>query len=212
MFDPIESALEELSAGKVVIVVDDIDRENEGDFIMIAEKATSDSINFMSKFGRGLICVPISESRAQELDLPLMHVDAKKSTQAAFTVSVDSVFGGSGISAKDRALTIQALTSEVTKPDHFIKPGHVFPLIAKANGIMERRGHTEAAIDLARLTGHKEAAVLCEILDDDGETASYDHLKKLSKMFRLKIISIECIHNYLISLNKESNSSVEQRL
>lgn len=207
MFDPIETALEDLAQGKVIIVTDDEDRENEGDFVMIAEKVTSESINFMSKFGRGLICSPISQKRAEELNLSLMvanDVASKdKESQASFTVSIDSIFGGSGISSSDRALTIQALTTDITRPEHLKRPGHVFPLIANPNGIKERRGHTEAAVELARLTGHKEAAVLCEILDDDGETASYEHLKKLSKMFRLKIISINCIDNYLKLLDSK---------
>lgn len=191
MFSTIESALIDLAEGKIVIVVDDEDRENEGDFIMAADKVTPEAINFMAKFGRGLICTPISEARALELNLELMTRNCDDCTQAAFTVSIDSIHGGSGISAKDRSLTILSLTSSLAKPSDFKKPGHVFPLIAKKGGVLERRGHTEAAVELAKLSGHSEAAVLCEILDDDGETASYDHLLKLSKIFRLKIISVE---------------------
>lgn len=205
MFDTIENALRDLAEGKVVIVVDDADRENEGDFIIPAEKVTAETINFMSKYGRGLICTPISESRALELNFMPMVIATDKGNQAAFTVSVDSIHGGSGISAKDRALTVKSIVDDNATADHFHRPGHTFPLIARDGGVLVRRGHTEAAVDLARLSGHKPAAVLCEILDDDGETASYDHLQKLAMIFRLKIITVEDLVRYRESRKQFAN-------
>lgn len=197
MLSSIEEALLDLAEGKVVIVVDDEDRENEGDFIIPADKITPETINFMTKFGRGLICTPLTSKRAEELELDLMVPSNDSDSQAAFTVSIDSIHGGSGISAKDRNRTIEALTNDKTRSQDFCRPGHIFPLIARNGGVLERRGHTEAAVDLAILSGHSPVAVLCEILDDDGETATADHLAKLAKIFRLKIISIEDLVTYV---------------
>jgi 3,4-dihydroxy 2-butanone 4-phosphate synthase/GTP cyclohydrolase II len=196
--DSIESAIDEIRAGKVVIVVDDEDRENEGDFICAAEAVTPEIINFMSKVGRGLICAPIEESRARDLGLDLMVRDNTALHETAFTVSVDLVGYGctTGISAHDRAKTINALVDPTIRPEELSKPGHIFPLVAKKGGVLRRTGHTEAAIDLARLAGFRPAGALVEILNEDGTMARLPELKELAIKHDLKIISIEDLVEY----------------
>ena len=199
--DTIESAIEDIRKGKVVIVVDDEDRENEGDFVAAAEMATPQMINFMTKEGRGLICAPLVESRCKELGLDLMVMDNTDPMNTQFTVSVDKKGDGvtTGISAADRAKTIQALVDESTQPADLARPGHVFPLIAKPGGVLRRTGHTEAAIDLARLAGLKPAGVIVEVMNEDGTMARLPHLFEIARKFDLKLISIEDLVAYRMS-------------
>jgi 3,4-dihydroxy 2-butanone 4-phosphate synthase / GTP cyclohydrolase II len=191
-FHRIEDAIEDIRNGKVIIVVDDEDRENEGDFIAAARKITPEIINFMATHGRGLICAPLIEDRCDALDLPLMVTDNTALHQTPFTVSVDLVGRGvtTGISASDRAQTILALIDPDTKPEELAKPGHIFPLKARRGGVLRRTGHTEATIDLARLAGFEPAGVLVEIMNEDGTMARLPELFEISKRFDLKIISI----------------------
>jgi 3,4-dihydroxy 2-butanone 4-phosphate synthase/GTP cyclohydrolase II len=208
MLDTIESAIADIRKGKLVIVIDDEDRENEGDFITSAKNVTPEIINFMSKFGRGLICAPIVESRCDELGLELMVNKNTALHGTPFTVSVDLLGHGctTGISAHDRAKTVQALIDPVTKPTDLGRPGHIFPLRAKAGGVLRRAGHTEATIDLSKLAGHGEAGVLVEIMNEDGTMARVPELKEISKKFGLKIISIKDLIAYRLkneSLIKE---------
>jgi 3,4-dihydroxy 2-butanone 4-phosphate synthase/GTP cyclohydrolase II len=200
MLDSIESAIDDIKQGKLVIVVDDEDRENEGDFIVAADKVTPDVINFMSKYGRGLICVPLPESRCDELGLELMVNNNTALHETAFTVSVDLLGHGctTGISAHDRAKTVQALIDPHMKPEDFGKPGHIFPLRAKRGGVLRRAGHTEATIDLARLAGLFPAGVLVEIMNDDGSMARLPELMAVAKKFDFKIISIKDLIEYRI--------------
>ena len=198
MLDSIESAISDIKKGKLVIVVDDESRENEGDFITSAKNVTPDIINFMSKIGRGLICAPLAEERCDELGLELM-VNRNTALHATpFTVSVDLLGHGctTGISAHDRAKTIQALIDPATTPQDLGKPGHIFPLRAKSGGVLRRAGHTEATIDLARLAGHGEAGVLVEIMHEDGTMARVPELIKIAKKFDLKLISIKDLIAY----------------
>ncbi len=192
MLNTIEEALEDLKAGKVIIVVDDEDRENEGDFVCAAELVKEEIINFMATHGRGLICMPLEESRAEELDFPRMVNDNTALHETAFTVSVDYKFKGctTGISAYDRATCIRAITDERSKPGDFARPGHIFPLRAKPGGVLRRTGHTEAAVDLMRLAGLYPAGVLVEILNEDGSMARLPQLLKIAEKHDLKIISI----------------------
>src|SRR5690606_26738513 len=194
----IEEAIEDIRQGKVVIVVDDEDRENEGDFLAAAERVTPEMINFMAMHGRGLICAPLTESRCKELDLRAMVTNNTDHLETAFTVSVDLKGNGvtTGISADDRAKTILALIDEDTKPYHLARPGHIFPLIAKQGGVLRRTGHTEAAIDFARLAGFKPAGVICEIMNEDGSMARLPQLLEVAKKFNLKIVSIEDLVAY----------------
>lgn len=196
--DTIESALEDIRAGKVVIVVDDEDRENEGDFICAADKVTPEIINFMATHGRGLICAPITERRARELDLYPMVGRNTALHETAFTVSVDLIGRGctTGISAYDRATGIKRMVEPDARPDEFAKPGHIFPLIAKNGGVLRRTGHTEAAIDLARLAGFSPAGVLVEILNEDGTMARLPELAKIAEKHDLKLISIKDLISY----------------
>jgi 3,4-dihydroxy 2-butanone 4-phosphate synthase/GTP cyclohydrolase II len=189
----IEEAIEDIRAGKVIIVVDDEDRENEGDFLAAAETVTPEMINFMATHGRGLICAPLTESRCKELDLKAMVTNNTDHMETAFTVSVDLKGNGvtTGISASDRAKTIYALVNLITKPFDLARPGHIFPLVAKNGGVLRRTGHTEAAIDFARLAGFKSAGVICEIMNDDGTMARLPELVKVAKKFDLKLVSIE---------------------
>ena len=183
MLDSIESAIEDIKAGKLVIVVDDDDREDEGDFITAARNITPDVINFMTKHGRGLICVPLLDERCNELGLELMVNNNTALHETAFTVSVDLLGHGctTGISAHDRAKTVKALIDPVTKPEDLGRPGHIFPLRAKKGGVLRRAGHTEAAIDLARLAGFEPAGVLVEIMNDDGINGQVATIKKSSR-------------------------------
>ena len=196
--DNIEDAIESVRKGEVIIVVDDENRENEGDFLAAAEKITPKIINFMAKEGRGLICVPLSEKRCKEIKLNRMVSNSADPMGTAFTISVDLKGKGvtTGISAKDRALTIKALVDDNTKPNDFSKPGHIFPLIGKEGGVLRRTGHTEAAIDFARLAGMKPAGVIVEIMNEDGSMARLPELYKVSKKFGLKIVSIEDLVAY----------------
>ncbi|TDS64382.1 3,4-dihydroxy-2-butanone-4-phosphate synthase [Myroides indicus] len=194
----IEEAIEDIRAGKVVIVVDDEDRENEGDFIAAAEKVTPEMINFMATHGRGLICAPLTQKRCKELDLHPMVTNNTVLHQTAFTVSVDLKGHGctTGISAYDRAKTIEFLVKDETKPDDLGRPGHIFPLIAKEGGVLRRTGHTEATVDLARLAGFKPAGILVEILNKDGSMARLPQLVEVAQKWNLKIISIEDLVAY----------------
>lgn len=198
MLDTIESALEDLRNGKLLIVVDDEDRENEGDFVTAAHNVTPEIINFMSKHGRGLICAPITEERCAELNLNLMVQNNTVLHQTPFTVSVDLIGNGctTGISAHDRAKTVQALIDPNTKPEDLGRPGHIFPLRARSEGVLRRSGHTEATVDLARLAGFEPAGVLVEIMNDDGTMARLPELLEIAKKFDLKIISIKDLIEY----------------
>ena len=198
MLDSIESAIEDIKAGKLIIVVDDEDRENEGDFVTSAKNVTPEVINFMSKMGRGLICAPLAESRCEELGLDLM-VNRNTALHATpFTVSVDLLGHGctTGISAQDRSKTVQALIDPNTRPADLGRPGHIFPLRARCGGVLRRAGHTEATIDLARIAGHGEAGVLVEIMNEDGSMARLPELKIIAKKFDLKVISIQDLIAY----------------
>ena len=194
----IEEAIEDIKSGKVVIVVDDENRENEGDFIAAAEMVTPEMINFMATHGRGLICAPITESRRKELDLEMMVQNNTVLHHTQFTVSVDLIGHGctTGISVHDRAKTIHALVNEETKAHDLGRPGHIFPLRAKNGGVLRRTGHTEAAVDLARLAGFKPAGILVEILNEDGTMARLPQLYDVAKQFDLKLISIEDLVAY----------------
>ncbi len=194
----IEEAIEDIRQGKVIIVVDDEDRENEGDFLAAAEKVTPEMINFMATHGRGLICAPLTESRCKELGLHVMVTNNTDPMETAFTVSVDLRGKGvtTGISASDRAKTIHALVDENTKSHDLARPGHIFPLIAKQGGVLRRTGHTEAAIDFARLAGFKPAGVIVEIMNDDGSMARLPQLVEVAKKFNLKLVSIEDLVAY----------------
>jgi 3,4-dihydroxy 2-butanone 4-phosphate synthase/GTP cyclohydrolase II len=196
--DTIEAAIEDIKKGKLIIVVDDESRENEGDFIAAAEKVSPEMINFMATHGRGLICTPLTESRCEDLDLDLMVGKNTVLHNTQFTVSVDLIGHGctTGISAHDRAKTVKALTEEATKPEDLGRPGHIFPLRAKEGGVLRRTGHTEAAIDLARLAGLKPAGLLVEILNEDGSMARLPQLVKVAEKYDLKIISIEDLVAY----------------
>lgn len=194
----IEEAIEDIRQGKVIIVVDDEDRENEGDFLAAAEKITPEMINFMATHGRGLICAPLTESRCKELELHAMVNNNTDIMETAFTVSVDLRGNGvtTGISASDRAKTVQALVNPETKPHDLGRPGHIFPLIAKQGGVLRRTGHTEAAIDFARLAGFKSAGVIVEIMNEDGTMARLPQLVEVAKRFDLKLVSIEDLVAY----------------
>jgi len=198
MLNTIEEAIEDIKKGKIIIVVDDEDRENEGDFICAAEMVTPEIINFMATNGRGLICTPIKTNRAEELQLDRMVIDNTALHETAFTISIDLVGQGcsTGISAYDRATGIKAMVSDETKPTDFARPGHIFPLIAKDGGVLRRTGHTEAAVDLAELAGFYPAGVLVEILNEDGSMARLPQLKEIAQKFDLKIISIEDLIEY----------------
>ncbi|MBV9009983.1 MAG: bifunctional 3,4-dihydroxy-2-butanone-4-phosphate synthase/GTP cyclohydrolase II [Verrucomicrobia bacterium] len=193
-FDAIDDVLADVAAGKIVIVTDDADRENEGDLVMAAEKATPAAINFMTKYGRGLICVPISNDRAEQLGLRRMVVENREMYRTDFTVSVDSAGGvTTGISAHDRAATIQVIANPSSEPNDLVQPGHVFPLRAKDGGVLRRAGHTEAAVDLAIMAGLQPAGVLCEILHDDGTMARLPELMEFRKKHGLRICTIQSL-------------------
>ncbi|ASS86421.1 bifunctional 3,4-dihydroxy-2-butanone-4-phosphate synthase/GTP cyclohydrolase II [Geobacillus stearothermophilus] len=196
MFDTIEAALDALKNGEVIIVCDDEDRENEGDFVALAEKATPDVVNFMITHGRGLVCVPITEELAARLGLEPMVAHNTDAHGTAFTVSIDYKTTTTGISAYERAATIQALLDPNVKASDFKRPGHVFPLIAKKGGVLRRAGHTEAAVDLARLCGAKPAGVICEIMKEDGTMARVPDLRQIADQFGLKMITIKDLIAY----------------
>ncbi|WP_297985635.1 3,4-dihydroxy-2-butanone-4-phosphate synthase [uncultured Chryseobacterium sp.] len=198
VLNTIPEAIDDLRNGKIIIVVDDEDRENEGDFLSAAELTTPEIINFMTIHGRGLICTPLPEKRCDELGLDIMVTRSSDPKETAFTVSVDLLGEGvsTGISASDRSKTILALMDEKTKPSDFMRPGHIFPLRAKKGGVLKRAGHTEAAIDLTKLAGLKEGGVICEIMNEDGSMARLPQLIELAKKHDLKIVSIEDLIHY----------------
>ena len=205
----IEDAINDIRQGKVIIVVDDENRENEGDFIAAAEKVTPEMINFMASQGRGLICAPLTEDRCEELELPMMVKNNTVLHHTQFTISVDLIGHGctTGISVHDRAKTTQALVKDETKPFDLGRPGHIFPLRAKNGGVLRRTGHTEAAVDLARLAGFKPSGILVEILNEDGTMARLPQLYEVAKKFDLKIISIED----LVAYRMEHDSLIEKK-
>lgn len=213
VFHSIDEAIEDFRAGKVVIVVDDEDRENEGDFVVAAEKVTPEIINFFLREGRGVLCAPITEARAKELALDPM-VEANTSLhETPFTVSVDYVHGTTtGVSAADRAATIRALINPATKPSDLARPGHVFPLRAAEGGVLRRAGHTEAVIDLCRLAGLYPAGVLCEILNDDGSMARVPQLAELARRFGLKMVTVRSLIEYRMQREKLVHRVVTTRL
>ncbi|MET3193722.1 bifunctional 3,4-dihydroxy-2-butanone-4-phosphate synthase/GTP cyclohydrolase II [Bacillus sp. OAE603] len=196
MFSKIEEAIEDLKKGRIVIVCDDEDRENEGDFVVIGEYATPENINFMATYGRGLICVPISEEIANQFELIPMVTENTDTHGTAFTVSIDHHTSTTGISAFERSNTVLQLLKEEGSAKDFRRPGHMFPLIAKSGGVIERPGHTEAAVDLARLSGSKEVGVICEIMNDDGTMARVPELINIAKKFQLKMITIKDLIAY----------------
>ncbi len=207
--DAIEDAIKDVRAGKVIIVVDDENRENEGDFVAAAEMATPEMINFMAKYGRGLICSPLTEKRCERLKLDMMVGNNTDPMETAFTISVDLNGEGvtTGISAADRAKTIKALCNDETKPHQLNRPGHIFPLKAKEGGVLRRTGHTEAAIDFARLAGLKPAGVIVEIMNEDGSMARLPQLVEVAKEHDLKIVSIED----LVAYRMEHDSLIEKK-
>lgn len=210
--DSIEEAIYDLMLGKMVLVVDDVDRENEGDLICLAEKVTPEIINFMIKEGRGLVCMPITEERAAELDLVPMVAHNTDYHGTNFTVSVDYIGTTTGISAHERAMTVKALIDPNMKPQHFRRPGHMFPLIAKKGGVLRRAGHTEAAVDLARMCGAYPAAVICEVVKDDGTMARLPDHVEFAKKHDLKLISIRDLIHYRNEKDKLVHRVVEVKL
>ncbi|MFD2914684.1 3,4-dihydroxy-2-butanone-4-phosphate synthase [Psychroserpens luteus] len=205
----IEDAIQDIKQGKVIIVVDDENRENEGDFLAASSKITPETINFMATHGRGLICAPLTESRCKDLDLHMMVNNNTDPMETAFTVSVDLKGNGvtTGISASDRAKTVEALTDPKIRPFELSRPGHIFPLVAKDGGVLRRTGHTEAAIDFARLAGLEPAGVIVEIMNEDGSMARLPQLLKVAKKFDLKIVSIED----LVAYRMEHDSLIEKK-
>lgn len=196
-FCKVEEAIEDIRQGKMVLVVDDEDRENEGDLVMAAEKATTEAINFMTKFARGLVCVPVSEEQARRLGLCLMVEQNTDRHCTAFTVSVDALEGTTtGISAQERAITARTLADPEARPDDLRRPGHMFPLIARKGGVLKRAGHTEAAVDLARHAGLQPAGVICEVMNDDGSMARLPQLAEFAEKHGLKILSIQDLISY----------------
>ena len=206
----IEEAIEDIRLGKVIIVVDDENRENEGDFLAAAELATPETVNFMATHGRGLICAPLTEGRCKDLGLHMMVSNNTDPLETAFTVSVDLRGKGvtTGISAGDRSKTVIALTETDTKPHDLARPGHIFPLVAKEGGVLRRTGHTEAAIDFARLAGLQPAGIIVEIMNEDGSMARLPQLVKVAKKFNLKIVSIED----LVAYRMEHDSLIKKEI
>ncbi|MFN2745529.1 bifunctional 3,4-dihydroxy-2-butanone-4-phosphate synthase/GTP cyclohydrolase II [Bacillus sp. z60-18] len=208
MFHTIDEAIHDLKQGKVIIVVDDEDRENEGDFVALAEHATPEVINFMASHGRGLICAPLTEEIASRLDLHPMVDENTDAHHTAFTVSVDHRETKTGISAQERSLTVMSLIDENAGPLDFKRPGHIFPLIAKKGGVLKRAGHTEAAVDLAAACGSKPAGVICEIMNEDGTMARVPELKKIADQHGLKMITIKDLIEYRYSKGTLINREV----
>lgn len=202
-FDTIEEAIEDFKAGKIVIVVDDEDRENEGDFVVAAEKVTPEIVNFLTREGRGVVCAPITSARAMELGLDSM-VEANTSLhETPFTVSIDYIHGTTtGVSAADRAATLRALIDPSTKPSDLARPGHIFPLKSAEGGVLRRAGHTEAVVDLCRFAGLQPAGVLCEILNEDGTMARVPQLQQLARKFNMKLISVRSLIEYRMQREK----------
>jgi 3,4-dihydroxy 2-butanone 4-phosphate synthase/GTP cyclohydrolase II len=192
----IDDALRRIRRGEMVLVVDDEDRENEGDLTLAAEWVTAEAINFMLRWARGLVCMPCDAGRLEELEIAPMVAPASAGCDTAFTVSIDHRNAGSGIGAADRALTIRRLLDPEARPEHFVRPGHVFPLRARPGGVLERRGHTEAAVDLARLAGLAPVAVICEVLHDDGSPARLPYLELFAQEHRIAMISVDQLAEY----------------
>ena len=207
IFNDIEDAVADIRAGKIIIVIDDEDRENEGDLVMAAEKVTGEAINFMATYGKGLICTPMEEEILKELQINSMVENNTDNHETAFTVSVDYKDTTTGISAYERALTISKLLENGVKPEDFRRPGHVFPLAAKKNGVLERTGHTEAAVDLAKLAGLKGAGVICEVMKEDGHMARTEDLIKMAKEHNLKIITVKSLLEY-----RKANEKIIERV
>lgn len=195
-FSTVEEALEDLKNGKIILVADDEDRENEGDMICAAEFATTENVNFMATHAKGLICMPMSEEICRRLQFPQMVTDNTDNHETAFTVSVDYVETTTGISAKERGLTARKCVEDGVKPQDFRRPGHMFPLMAKKNGVLERNGHTEATVDLMKLAGLKQCGLCCEIMKDDGTMMRMDELKKMAQQYQLKFITIAALQDY----------------
>lgn len=206
-FNDIEDAVADIRAGKIIIVIDDEDRENEGDLVMAAEKVTGEAINFMATYGKGLICTPMEEEILKELQINSMVENNTDNHETAFTVSVDYKDTTTGISAYERALTISKLLENDVKPEDFRRPGHVFPLAARKNGVLERTGHTEAAVDLAKLAGLKGAGVICEVMKEDGHMARTEDLIKMAKEHNLKIITVKSLLEY-----RKANEKIIERV
>ena len=195
-FHTIEGALEDLKRGKIILVTDDENRENEGDFICAAQFATTENINFMATHGKGLICMPMSEEYVEKLKLPQMVENNTDNHETAFTVSIDHITTTTGISAVERSITAIACVDENAKPEDFRRPGHMFPLKAKKNGVLERNGHTEATVDLCRLAGLKECGLCCEIMREDGTMMRTEELSKLAQQYQMKFITIKDLQDY----------------
>ncbi len=195
-FNTVEEAIEDLRRGRIILVTDDQDRENEGDFICAAEFATTENVNFMASVGKGLICMPMSEKYVKRLRFPQMVENNTDNHETAFTVSIDHKSTTTGISAEERAITAQACVSENARAEDFRRPGHMFPLLAKKNGVLERNGHTEATVDLCRLAGLKECGLCCEIMREDGTMMRTSELFELAKRYHLKFITIQDLQNY----------------
>ena len=195
-FHTIKEALEDLRRGEIILVTDDEDRENEGDFICAAQFATTENINFMATHGKGLICMPMSEEYVEKLKLPQMVENNTDNHETAFTVSIDHITTTTGISAVERSITALACVKEDAKPEDFRRPGHMFPLKAKKNGVLERNGHTEATVDLCRLAGLKECGLCCEIMREDGTMMRTEELSKLAQQYQMKFITIKNLQDY----------------
>ena len=195
-FHTIKEALEDLRRGKIILVTDDEDRENEGDFICAAQFATTENINFMATHGKGLICMPMSEEYVEKLKLPQMVENNTDNHETAFTVSIDHITTTTGISAVERSITALACVKEDAKPEDFRRPGHMFLLKAKKNGVLERNGHTEATVDLCRLAGLKECGLCCEIMREDGTMMRTEELSKLAQQYQMKFITIKNLQDY----------------
>ena len=195
-FNTIEEALEDLRRGKIILVTDDEDRENEGDFICAAQFATTENINFMATHGKGLICMPMSEEYVEKLKLPQMVENNTDNHETAYTVSIDHLTTTTGISAVERSITALACVKKDAKPEDFRRPGHMFPLKAKKNGVLERNGHTEATVDLCRLAGLKECGLCCEIMREDGTMMRTEELSKLAQQYQMKFITIKDLQDY----------------
>ena len=198
----IDEALERIGGGEMVLVVDDEDRENEGDVTMAAHFVTAEAVNFMLRFARGLVCMPTAPERLDRLGLGPMVAPGEATTDTAFTVTIDHVDAGSGIGAGDRALTMRRLVDEHVHPTEFRRPGHVFPLRARDGGVLERRGHTEAAVDLARLAGLPPVAVICEVLADDGSPARFPDLARFAQRHGLLVVSVAQLVEHRIALDR----------
>ena len=195
-FHTIKETLEDLRRGKIILVTDDEDRENEGDFICAAQFATTENINFMATHGKGLICMPMSEEYVEKLKLPQMVENNTDNHETAFTVSIDHITTTTGISAVERSITALACVKEDAKPEDFRRPGHMFPLKAKKNGVLERNGHTEATVDLCRLADLKECGLCCEIMREDGTMMRTEELSKLAQQYQMKFITIKNLQDY----------------